>query len=76
MKNPAIYFSILCAILFSCSGPSNNRDANEKTRGIDTSSSEQQFNRDTTINMNSGGGTGTNQSRADSLADDGKAAGH
>jgi hypothetical protein len=36
----------------------------------------QEFNKDTSINMNSGGGTGTNQSKADSLLQENKTSGH
>ena len=65
------------ALMYSCGDPSkvpateSARDANN----TDSSSSDEQFNKDTTINMSSGGGTGIDMAKGDSLPKEGKASG-
>ena len=68
------YIVVLTAMIgFSqCSDPSQSaaeQSANE-ANDTDSSSSNAEFNRDTTIDLNSGGGAGTPTGKADTLATD------
>jgi hypothetical protein len=58
------HFVIACCLLFtvvSCSDPAENQAEDAAAQGniSDSSSSNQEFNKDTTIEMNSGGNAGT-----------------